>query len=145
MRTSVQIIKFIYVLKDRISFSRRRRYNGHVILADSSPILFRPISNTEVRCLVDVPGQKVPSIANREIVNYLKTIVAPQTHLTRDTCSGVGMIVALSDIVLLRDHCRPLSNLNDAPTLCNYLECFYTLRKGASGIIFPIIKSEGVR
>ncbi|KAM0014359.1 putative squalene monooxygenase [Helianthus debilis subsp. tardiflorus] len=39
------------------------------------------------------------------------------------------MIVALSDIVLLRDLCRPLSNRNDAPTLCNYLECFYTLRK----------------
>ncbi|KAM0038056.1 putative squalene monooxygenase [Helianthus debilis subsp. tardiflorus] len=94
MRTSVQIIKFIYVLKDRISFSRWRRYIGHVILADSSPILFRLISNTEVHCLVDVPGQKVPSIANREIANYLKTIVAPQ---------------------------------------------------GASGIIFPIIKSEGVR
>ncbi|KAM0035152.1 putative squalene monooxygenase [Helianthus debilis subsp. tardiflorus] len=55
------------------------------------------------------------------------------------------MIVALSDIVLLRDLCRPLSNLNDAPTLCNYLERFYTLRKGASRIIFPIIKSEGVR
>ncbi|MFS7956411.1 putative squalene monooxygenase [Helianthus anomalus] len=55
------------------------------------------------------------------------------------------MIVALSDIVLLRDLSRPLSNLIDAPTLCNYLECFYTLRKGASGIIFPIIKSEGVR
>ncbi|KAM0035153.1 putative squalene monooxygenase [Helianthus debilis subsp. tardiflorus] len=78
MRTSVQIIKFIYVLKDLISFSRWRRYNGHVILADSSPILFCPISNTEVRCLVDVPGQKVPTIANREIGNYLKTIVAPQ-------------------------------------------------------------------
>ncbi|KAM0034383.1 putative squalene monooxygenase [Helianthus debilis subsp. tardiflorus] len=78
MRTSVQIIKFIDVLKDRISFSRWRRYNGHVILADSSPILFYPISNTEVRCLVDDPGQKVPSIANREIANYLKTIVAPQ-------------------------------------------------------------------
>ncbi|KAJ0771785.1 putative squalene monooxygenase [Helianthus annuus] len=78
MRTSVQIIKFIYVLKDPISFSRWRRYNGHVILADSSPILFRPISNTEVRCLVDFPGQKVPSIANRQIANYLKTIVAPQ-------------------------------------------------------------------
>lgn len=52
--------------------------HGHVILADPSPILFYPISSTEVRCLVDVPGQKVPSIANGEMEIYLKTSVAPQ-------------------------------------------------------------------
>ncbi|KAL9461202.1 hypothetical protein AB3S75_004242 [Citrus x aurantiifolia] len=52
--------------------------HGHVILADPSPILFYPISSTEVRCLVDVPGQKVPSICNGEMANYLKTMVAPQ-------------------------------------------------------------------
>ncbi|KAI3712327.1 hypothetical protein L1987_70878 [Smallanthus sonchifolius] len=200
--------------------------HGHVILADPSPILFYPISNTEVRCLVDVPGQKVPSIANGEMANYLKTVVAPQipnelydafvsavdkgnirampnrsmpadpqptpgallmgdAFNMRHPLTGGGMTVALSDIVLLRDLLRPLRNLNDPTTLCNYLECFYTLRKatgvvydkhvggcsiqglnpspvstflrcgyircrpspdpGASGIIFPIIKSEGVR
>lgn len=53
-------------------------HHGHVILADPSPILFYPISSTEVRCLVDVPGQKVPSIANGEMAKYLKTVVAPQ-------------------------------------------------------------------
>ncbi|KAE8770025.1 squalene monooxygenase [Hordeum vulgare] len=52
--------------------------HGHVILANPSPILFYPISSTEVRCLVDVPGQKVPSIASGEMANYLKTVVAPQ-------------------------------------------------------------------
>ncbi|XVE82973.1 hypothetical protein DITRI_Ditri16bG0048800 [Diplodiscus trichospermus] len=52
--------------------------HGHVILADPSPILLYPISSTEVRCLVDVPGQKVPSIANGEMANYLKTRVASQ-------------------------------------------------------------------
>ncbi|GLU20166.1 hypothetical protein SLE2022_363780 [Rubroshorea leprosula] len=52
--------------------------HGHVILADPSPILFYPISSTEVRCLVDVPGQKIPSIANGEMANFLKTRVAPQ-------------------------------------------------------------------
>jgi squalene monooxygenase len=52
--------------------------HGHVILADPSPILFYPISSSEVRCLVDVPGQKVPSIVNGEMANYLKTVVAPQ-------------------------------------------------------------------
>ncbi|KAK3030451.1 hypothetical protein RJ639_039208 [Escallonia herrerae] len=52
--------------------------HGHVILADPSPILFYPISSTEVRCLVDVPGQKLPSLASGEMANYLKTMVAPQ-------------------------------------------------------------------
>nr|AQY54416.1 squalene monooxygenase [Salvia officinalis] len=52
--------------------------HGHVVLGDPSPILFYPISSTEIRCLVDVPGQKVPSISNGEMANYLKTVVAPQ-------------------------------------------------------------------
>lgn len=52
--------------------------HGHVILADPSPILFYPISSTEIRCLVDVPGQKVPSISNGDMATYLKTVVAPQ-------------------------------------------------------------------
>ncbi|KAL6993898.1 Squalene epoxidase 1 [Sarracenia purpurea var. burkii] len=52
--------------------------HGHVILGDPSPILFYPISSTEVRCLVDVPGQKIPSIANGELAKYLKTTVTPQ-------------------------------------------------------------------
>ncbi|XP_034227369.1 squalene monooxygenase SE1-like isoform X2 [Prunus dulcis] len=52
--------------------------HGHVILADPSPILFYPISSTEIRCLVDVPGQKVPSISGGEMAHYLKTKVAPQ-------------------------------------------------------------------
>lgn len=55
--------------------------HGHVILADPSPILFYPISSTEIRCLVDVPGKKIPSIANGELANYLKTAVAPQVSL----------------------------------------------------------------
>ncbi|XVE48652.1 hypothetical protein DITRI_Ditri01bG0019300 [Diplodiscus trichospermus] len=52
--------------------------HGHVILADPSPILFYPISSSEIRCLVDVPGQKLPSISNGEMAQYLKTVVAPQ-------------------------------------------------------------------
>lgn len=52
--------------------------HGHVVLADPSPILFYPISSTEVRCLVDVPGQKLPSIGNGAMAKHLKTMVAPQ-------------------------------------------------------------------
>ncbi|PRQ22140.1 putative squalene monooxygenase [Rosa chinensis] len=52
--------------------------HGHVILGDPSPVLFYPISSTEIRCLVDVPGTKVPSVASGEMAKYLKTVVAPQ-------------------------------------------------------------------
>ncbi|KAI3445845.1 hypothetical protein Pfo_002510 [Paulownia fortunei] len=150
--------------------------HGHVILGDPSPILFYPISSTEIRCLVDVPGQKVPSIGNGEMANYLKTVVAPQIppqlydafiaaiekgnirtmpnrsmpanpHPTpgallmgdafnmRHPLTGGGMTVALSDIVVLRDLLRPIDNLNDASTLCKYLESFYTLRKPVASTI----------
>ncbi|KAK4348570.1 hypothetical protein RND71_031325 [Anisodus tanguticus] len=150
--------------------------HGHVVLADPSPILFYPISSTEVRCLVDVPGQKVPSISNGEMAKYLKTVVAPQVppeikdafvaavdkgnirtmpnrsmpaapHPTpgallmgdafnmRHPLTGGGMTVALSDIVVLRDLLKPLRDLNDAPTLCKYLESFYTLRKPVASTI----------
>ncbi|ESR35962.1 Squalene monooxygenase [Citrus sinensis] len=52
--------------------------HGHVVLAEPSPILFYPISSTEIRCLVDIPGQKVPSVSNGEMAQYLKTVIAPQ-------------------------------------------------------------------
>ncbi|GFP78875.1 squalene monooxygenase [Phtheirospermum japonicum] len=52
--------------------------HGHLILANPSPILFYSISSNEVRCMVDVPGQKLPSLANGEMAKYLKTDVAPQ-------------------------------------------------------------------
>ncbi|XP_010553658.1 PREDICTED: squalene epoxidase 1 isoform X2 [Tarenaya hassleriana] len=150
--------------------------HGHVVLADPSPVLLYPISSTEVRCLVDVPGQKVPSIASGEMAYYLKNVVAPQIpaeiynsfiaaidkgniksmpnrsmpalpHPTpgallmgdafnmRHPLTGGGMTVALSDIVVLRDLLKPLRDLNDAPSLCKYLESFYTLRKPMASTI----------
>lgn len=55
--------------------------HGHVVMADPSPILFYPISSTEVRCLVDVPGQKLPPNANGAMANYLRTVVTPQVYV----------------------------------------------------------------
>ncbi|KAF2324991.1 hypothetical protein GH714_022106 [Hevea brasiliensis] len=150
--------------------------HGHVILADPSPILLYPISSTEVRCLVDVPGQKVPSVSGGEMANYLKNVVAPQVppeiynsfvaavdkgnirtmpnrsmpaspyptpgallmgdaFNMRHPLTGGGMTVALSDIVVLRNLLKPLRDLRDAPTLCRYLESFYTLRKPVASTI----------
>eukprot|EP00878_Enallax_costatus_P016143 GHUV01016932.1.p1 GENE.GHUV01016932.1~~GHUV01016932.1.p1 ORF type:complete len:460 (+),score=146.21 GHUV01016932.1:221-1600(+) len=48
--------------------------HGHVVLATPSPVLFYPISPTEVRCLVDVPGAKLPA----DLPGYLRSKVAPQ-------------------------------------------------------------------
>lgn len=150
--------------------------HGHVILADPSPILFYSISSSEIRCLVDVPGQKLPSIANGEMAKYLKTVVAPQVppelfdafvaavdkgnirtmpnrsmpatpqptpgallmgdaFNMRHPLTGGGMTVALSDIVLLRDLLRPMKDLDNAVSLCKYLESFYTLRKPVASTI----------
>ncbi|XVF45797.1 hypothetical protein PTKIN_Ptkin02bG0235600 [Pterospermum kingtungense] len=51
---------------------------GALIVADPSPMVLYPISSTEMRCLVDVPSQNVPSVSNGEMAHYLKTLVAPK-------------------------------------------------------------------
>ncbi|KAL0325282.1 UNVERIFIED_CONTAM: Squalene monooxygenase SE1 [Sesamum radiatum] len=130
--------------------------HGHVILADPSPILFYPISRTEVRCLVDVPGQKVPPELHEAFLSAIErgnirtmpnrsmpaaphptpgALLMGDAFNMRHPLTGGGMTVALSDIVVLRNLLRPLHDLNDAPTLCKYLESFYTLRKPVASTI----------
>ncbi|KAG2394576.1 Squalene monooxygenase [Vigna angularis] len=53
----------------------------------------------------------------------------------RHPLTGGGMTVALSDIVLLRDLIKPVGDLNDASSLCRYLESFYILRKPMASTI----------
>ncbi|KAF2321238.1 hypothetical protein GH714_036163 [Hevea brasiliensis] len=60
--------------------------HGHVILADPSPILFYRGSSSEIRCLVDVPGQKLPSISNGEMASHLKIMMAPQAFKVYQAC-----------------------------------------------------------
>ena len=50
---------------------------AYFILKDTISIAY-PISSKEIRCLVDVPGPKPPSISTGEMASYLKTVVAPQ-------------------------------------------------------------------
>lgn len=59
--------------------------HGHVILANPSPVLFYPVSSTEVRCLVDVPGQKMPSISNGDMAKYMISKVAPQVFCLKES------------------------------------------------------------
>ncbi|MBA0581180.1 hypothetical protein Gorai_023365 [Gossypium raimondii] len=51
------------------------------------------------------------------------------------------MIVALFDIVVLKDLLRPLYDLHDASALCVYLESFYTLRKPVASTINTLVGS----
>lgn len=75
--------------------------HGHVILADPSPVLFYPISSYEIRCLVDVPGQKVPSISSGEMAHYLKTAVAPQVRNTLHYFTKLRICHATYSMLLL--------------------------------------------
>ncbi|RYR71538.1 hypothetical protein Ahy_A02g005787 [Arachis hypogaea] len=161
--------------------------HGHVILGDPSPILFYPISSTEIRCLVDVPGQKLPSVGNGDMAHYLKTVVAPQpVASTINTLAGalykvfcaspdparkemrqacfdylsLGGVFSNGPIALLSGlNPRPLSLVAHFFAVAIYgvgrllipfpspnrIWIGARLISGASGIIFPIIKAEGVR
>lgn len=55
---------------------------GHVILAEPSPVLFYPISSSEVRCLVDYPGEKLPPMTSGALHEYLLERIAPQVPPT---------------------------------------------------------------
>ncbi|KAG6520248.1 hypothetical protein ZIOFF_017286 [Zingiber officinale] len=57
----------------------------------------------------------------------------------RHPLSGGGMMVALSDIVVLRDLLRPIPDLHHAASLCKYLESFYTLRKVVKDSYFNML------
>lgn len=68
--------------------------------------------------MVDVPGQKVPSIATGEMANYLKTVVAPQVVLPFKNTSDLFVIAisaeyffqhdAITDNFILSDSSRNL-------------------------------------
>uniref|UniRef100_M1A298 Squalene monooxygenase n=1 Tax=Solanum tuberosum TaxID=4113 RepID=M1A298_SOLTU len=47
-------------------------------MSDTSPMSIYPISSTEIRCMILIPAQTLPSMANGDLVNYLNTVVAPQ-------------------------------------------------------------------
>lgn len=47
--------------------------HGHVLLANPSPVLFYPVSSTEVRCLVDIP-----SSFTGDPIQHMLSVIAPQ-------------------------------------------------------------------
>ena len=55
-----------------------------VVLANPSPILFYPISSTEVRCLVDVPGLKLPSVQTGAMGEHLRSLAEQVPEVLRE-------------------------------------------------------------
>lgn len=98
-----------------------------------------------MRCLFQIPPQIqqafVAAVDKGNIRTMPNRSMAANPHPTpgalllgdsfnmRHPLTGGGMTVALSDIVVLQELLSPLRDLNNADSLCKYLESFYTLRK----------------
>ncbi|KAG8364172.1 hypothetical protein BUALT_Bualt19G0099400 [Buddleja alternifolia] len=52
--------------------------HAHLVIANPSAFVLYPISSTEIRFLIDIPGPKLPSISNGQMATFLKTMVAPK-------------------------------------------------------------------
>ncbi|CAI0393536.1 unnamed protein product [Linum tenue] len=177
-------------LQDCVEGIDAQRVFGYALFKDGKHTqLAYPLEkfHSDVRCLVDVPGQKVPSISNGEMTTYLKTVVAPQpVASTINTLAGALYKVFCASPDKARQEMREacfdylslggvfssgpvslLSGLNPRPlslVLHFFAVAVYGVGRllvpfpwpkriwigarlilGASGIIFPIIKAEGVR
>ncbi|CAN1270084.1 Squalene monooxygenase SE2 [Linum perenne] len=177
-------------LQDCVEDIDAQRLFGYAMFKDGKRIrISYPLgkSHTETRCFIDVPGQKVPSIGNGDMANYLKNDVAPQPIAsTINTLAGAlhkvlsaspdearkEMREACFDYLSLGGVCSSgpmalLSGLNPRPlsfilqfcaiavfALGRLLLPFPSPKRlwigarlitNAWGIIFPIIKAEGVR
>ncbi|GFZ10128.1 FAD/NAD(P)-binding oxidoreductase family protein [Actinidia rufa] len=125
--------------------------HGHVILADPSPIFGEMANYLKTMVASQIPPQLQDAFIAAIEKGNIRTMpnrsmpAAPQptpgallmgdAFNMRHPLTGGGMTVALSDIVVLRNLLKPLPDLNDAPTLCRYLESFYTLRKPVASTI----------
>ncbi|KAH9694918.1 Squalene monooxygenase [Citrus sinensis] len=126
--------------------------HGHVVLAEPSPILFYPISSTEIRwqnlhlsCFENCYRSPATEKGNMRTMPNRSMPAAPyptpgallmgDAFNMRHPLTGGGMTVALSDVILLRDLLRPLHSLDNAYSLCKYFESFYTLRKPVASTI----------
>lgn len=55
-------------------------HSMHLIFSKPLPCVVYQITSNEVRCAAEVPADSIPSIANGEMVNFLKKTVAPQVR-----------------------------------------------------------------
>ncbi|VVB17403.1 unnamed protein product [Arabis nemorensis] len=149
----------------------------HLIMGKPSSIMLYQIGNTDVRCNFDLFPGNIPSIANGEMVTFMKNTIAPQVppklrkiflkgidegaqiktmptkrvEATLSEKEGVivlgdafnmrhpviasGMMVLLSDILILRGLLKQLSNLGDAKKVSEVIKSFYAIRKPMSATV----------
>lgn len=55
-------------------------HSMHLIFSKPLPCVVYHITSNEVRCAAEVPADSIPSMANGEMVNYLKNTLAPQVR-----------------------------------------------------------------
>ncbi|KFK23559.1 hypothetical protein AALP_AAs41881U000500 [Arabis alpina] len=149
----------------------------HVIMAKPSFIMVYQIGDTDVRCGFELFPGNIPSIANGEMVTFMKNTIAPQlppklrkiffkgldegAHIKtmptkrmaatlsekegvivlgdafnmRHPAIAAGMMVLLSDILILSGLLKPLSNLGDANKISEVIKSFYAIRKPMSATV----------
>ncbi|CAN7024688.1 unnamed protein product [Brassica rapa subsp. trilocularis] len=151
----------------------------HLIFSKPLPCVVYQITSNEVRCAAEVPADSIPSIANGEMVNFLKKTVVPQIpdgNLRETFLKGVeeglleikttatksmsakqcdkkgvivlgdafnmrhpiiasGMMVALSDVLILRNLLRPVPSFSNTKKFVELVKSFYIIRKPMSATV----------
>ncbi|KAH0923327.1 hypothetical protein HID58_023345 [Brassica napus] len=147
-------------------------HSMHLIFSKPLPCVVYQITSNEVRCAAEVPADSIPSIANGEMVNFLKKTVAPQipdgnlreTFLKGCDKKGVivlgdafnmrhpiiasGMMVALSDVLILRNLLRPVPSFSNTKKFVELVnQCLNTLAHVFSEVLVAITDEarEGMR
>ncbi|KAF2554018.1 hypothetical protein F2Q68_00036806 [Brassica cretica] len=100
-------------------------HSMHLIFSKPLPCVVYQITSNEVRCAAEVPADSIPSIANGEMVNFLKKTVAPQ----------VRMMVALSDVLILRNLLRPVPSFSNTKKVLELVKSIYIIRKPMSATV----------
>ncbi|CAF2016264.1 unnamed protein product [Brassica napus] len=149
-------------------------HSMHLIFSKPLPCVVYQITSSEVRCAAEVPADSIPSIANGEMVNFLKKTVAPRYIPDGNLCEtflkgveeglleikttatksmsakqcdkkGVivlgdafnmrhpiiasGMMVALSDVLILRNLLWPVPSFSNTKKVLELVKSFYIIRK----------------
>ncbi|CAH8352077.1 unnamed protein product [Eruca vesicaria subsp. sativa] len=149
-------------------------HSMHLTFAKPLPCVLYQITSDEVRVAAELPADNIPSIANGEMVNFLKKTLAPQipetgrlreiflkgveeglqevkVHATmsmsakpcdkkgvivlgdafnmRHPIVASGMMVALSDVLIIRNLLRSLPNIGNTKKVSELIKSFYIIRK----------------
>lgn len=100
-------------------------YNAFISSIDKGPIR-------------TMPSRSMPTARN----SIPGVILLGDALNMRHPITGGGMLVALSDVVILRDLLRPLSDLRNVDGLPKCLEPLYTIRKVTKLLSFSCVLAD---